>query len=889
MDGTPDYEFGPEIDRPESCALDLKKYFFVIAVVSALVLIGTFWYTVYQSKGTSTAAGQAKKDPAAKLKAAVNWFPRQFGGGKPTAKAPVAGASGTVAPGARGPGARGPAARGPVAVPRPPLNNAQPFGNSVQTPPLNRPQPFGGAQQFGSPMAPALANNLMATVARPNILQTRGGFPDIAFAMRNSVVNITATQIKRNRLLPQKTTKQQTIKKKIADQKNGNGVVFSNPFAGKTYENVGSGVIIRRDGYILTNFHIVRNTNAVSVNVFEGDVTARYPATAIKLDESLDLALLKINAKRPLQAAILGNSDQLRVADNVLAIGSPFGLDQTVSRGIVSAMRKSMVIEGINHSNIIQTDVAINQGNSGGPLISAYGHVVGINTAIYSPTGAFAGISFAIPSNQARQFTGLQLENMAGRRAMQPVAMQNRRRAVGANQVGSGALSFAGPPSGLAMNVAQPLPIDPGPAIRANQRIPRNHNDGRDKMNCMLCHKIKGTAGANQAAFTLPFGTFPTGLAMNVAQPLPIDPGPRIRANQRAPRIHNDGRNKMNCMLCHKIKGAAGANQAAFTLPFGTFPTGLAMNVAQPLPIDPGPPIRANQRIPRNHNDGRDKMNCMLCHQIKGGGNVNQAAFGTQQGMVPGQAMNRAAQLPGVKPGQISIGEVTLGAALLRIDNALADRLNHPRRKGVFVSKVKHHSLAEAAGLKAGDIILKLDGRRMRGPRQLVALLNEKENGVTARLSILRAGRRMRLSMIVAGLGEKRGQPIIARDPNTGVPVAKGQGGRALAAAVAAAAPPRRVPKDFKWKGIEVERFVQLPSRGVRGGKPRIGAKINEVKRGSPAEKAGIKVNDVLLEINGRLAGSPRLMDKAIRKSKGQNNNLLKMMRGPQEFFTLLQ
>ena len=125
---------------------------------------------------------------------------------------------------------------------------------------------------------------------------------------------------------------------------------------------------------------------------------------------------------------MLGNSDDVRVADGVIAIGSPFGLEQTVSHGIVSAVRKSMVIEEVTHTNLIQTDAAINQGNSGGPLIAKNGAVIGINTAIYTPTGAFAGIGFAVSSNNVRMF--LQgVGNVASRNAAafaQPVAMASQ-------------------------------------------------------------------------------------------------------------------------------------------------------------------------------------------------------------------------------------------------------------------------------------------------------------------------------------------------------------------------------------------------------------------------------------------------------------------------------
>ncbi len=800
MDVTQDLDLGPEIGRPDKCALDLKKYFFVIGVLAVLILIGAFWYTQFHTKDPKDPGVASGGSVTAGVKSAVNWFPRQFGGENSVARAPVA------APDSRQMG-------------------GAPTDRTMTAAPAN--QPMGVARAGGG-----------VAMARPDFLLAKGTFPDIVRAMRNSVVNITATRATRGQVAPTKA----------ADQPMGNGVFFSNPFSGRTYENVGSGVIVRGDGYIVTNFHIVRGTDAVSVNVFEDRVTERYRATVLKLDETVDLALLKIEPKRPLSPAVLGNSDALQVADNVIAIGSPFGLDQTVSRGIVSALRKSLVIEGVNHTKLIQTDAAINQGNSGGPLIAENATVIGINTAIYTPTGAFAGIGFAIPSNTARQFVESQLNSMAANTAggrVLPMAMQAR----GGTGVGNA-----------------------GPTIVAGAVPPASHKDGRNRLDCMSCHRITGAAGAKPVAMEgLRFAGPPSGLAMNVAGAGGTAPAggaakaPIIVAGTPSP--HKDGRQNLDCLSCHKIVATANTRPVAFTPPFGTLPTGLAMNVAAPLPRNPAPTINANRRPPGSHKDGRNKMNCAFCHMIKGGG----------------LAMNIAAQAPAARPGQVGIGEVTLGAALLRIDGALSDRLNHPERKGVFVSKVKPYSLAEAAGLKAGDIILKVDGRRMRGPQQLVAALADRENGETTRIGVLRGDRRMNLTMIVAGLANMSGlPPTTALSPNTGMPIATGPQAGPMAK------PPRRVPNDFNWKGLEVENFTQVPAPGAKGGKPRLGAKIDEVTRGSPADKAGIRVNDVLLEINSQPVGNPRLMDKAIRKSKGQTNNLLKLMRGRQEFFTLL-
>ncbi|MBF0308761.1 MAG: trypsin-like peptidase domain-containing protein [Magnetococcales bacterium] len=186
---------------------------------------------------------------------------------------------------------------------------------------------------------------------------------------------------------------------------NNDGVLkFASPYSGVAMESIGSGVIVSADGYVISNFHVVENAQNIFVTVFGALGTQRYPAEVIRLDPARDLVLLKINVPLPLQPAPLGNSDLIQVGDPVITVGCPFGLDQTVSKGIISGARKAVTIEGVVHKDLIQTDAAINQGNSGGPLVSRFGYVIGINTAIYSPTQAFSGVGFAVPVNAMREF-----------------------------------------------------------------------------------------------------------------------------------------------------------------------------------------------------------------------------------------------------------------------------------------------------------------------------------------------------------------------------------------------------------------------------------------------------------------------------------------------------
>jgi serine protease Do len=165
-------------------------------------------------------------------------------------------------------------------------------------------------------------------------------------------------------------------------------------------QSLGSGVVVSADGYVLTNNHVVGNARA-EVTVLLPD-KSEMRATIVGVDEDTDIAVLKVDAKN-LPTLPWGDSSKLRVAEWVLAVGNPFGvLSQTVTLGIVSATGRSLEGRLATYEDFIQTDAAINRGNSGGALINARGELVGINTAIFSETGGYQGIGFAVPSNLVR-------------------------------------------------------------------------------------------------------------------------------------------------------------------------------------------------------------------------------------------------------------------------------------------------------------------------------------------------------------------------------------------------------------------------------------------------------------------------------------------------------
>jgi len=166
-------------------------------------------------------------------------------------------------------------------------------------------------------------------------------------------------------------------------------------------EGAGSGFVIDPRGYILTNYHVVEG--AQSIEVVLGD-QSHYPAKFIGADQRNDVALLKIEPKeKHLVALSLGDSSSLQVGQKVLAIGNPFGFQSTLTTGVVSALGRTVqTSQSTFIDEAIQTDAAINRGNSGGPLINSHGQVIGINSAIYTPSGTTAGIGFAIPVNTAK-------------------------------------------------------------------------------------------------------------------------------------------------------------------------------------------------------------------------------------------------------------------------------------------------------------------------------------------------------------------------------------------------------------------------------------------------------------------------------------------------------
>jgi serine protease Do len=251
----------------------------------------------------------------------------------------------------------------------------------------------------------------------PDPVELSTTFSRIAKQVEPSVVNVSTTYLPKpsqNRNMPRRRFQQQQQQPPDEeDQGNGNGGMDDflyrffggNPFGngpevhpGFRSEALGSGVVVDKAGYILTNNHVVDKADRIQVK-FHDDLT-EYDAKVIGVDAPTDLAVIKVTGKSNLMPAKIGNSDAVQVGDWAMAIGSPFNFQETVTAGIISAKERD-VDPNMQFQHFLQTDAAINPGNSGGPLLNMRGEVIGINTAIASRTGQYEGIGFALPINTA--------------------------------------------------------------------------------------------------------------------------------------------------------------------------------------------------------------------------------------------------------------------------------------------------------------------------------------------------------------------------------------------------------------------------------------------------------------------------------------------------------
>ena len=351
-------------------------------------------------------------------------------------------------------------------------------------------------------------------------LQIPSSFAELAAAAKPSVVNISTTRVVRmgERAMPpfsreqfgrgpQQRGEQEPFRRFFGDD-------FWEQFFGRGQpqrelkeKSLGSGFVIDKDGYILTNDHVVQDANDIRVKFENGK---ELKAKIVGRDRKSDLALIQVSPSLNLQPATLGDSNQLRVGDWVVAIGNPFGLEQTVTAGIVSA--KDRVIGSGPYDDFIQTDASINPGNSGGPLFNTRGEVVGVNTTIFSQTGGNIGIGFAIPINMAKNVAD-QLRNQGKVRrgwlglSVQPVTEEM-----------ASALDLASSKGALVADVLPSSPADHSGIKRGDVIVEFDGGaikDSRDlsqlaaKASPGKSIKIKAIRDGSPQTFTIKIGEFP--------------------------------------------------------------------------------------------------------------------------------------------------------------------------------------------------------------------------------------------------------------------------------------------------------------------------------------------------------------------------------------------
>ena len=310
--------------------------------------------------------------------------------------------AGAQAPGGAEPAQAPSAAPAPPTAPAPPAAPASPqppAGTEERVPALPVPPTDGGATEKAPANGNARPGGSAATAPGQggDLRATRYGpvsVADLADRLLDAVVNVSTSQgvDRPGRGVPPLQAPEGSPLQDFFDDllrdREGPGE--------RSVQSLGSGFVIDPSGIIITNNHVIGDADTITVNFPNGD---QLDAELIGKDAKTDIAVLKVDAGKPLPFVRLGDSEDLRIGDWVMAIGNPFGLGGSVSIGIVSARGRN--INAGPYDNFIQTDAAINRGNSGGPLFDMFGNVVGINTAIISPTGGSIGIGFSIPSNLA--------------------------------------------------------------------------------------------------------------------------------------------------------------------------------------------------------------------------------------------------------------------------------------------------------------------------------------------------------------------------------------------------------------------------------------------------------------------------------------------------------
>lgn len=461
------------------------------------------------------------------------------------------------------------------------------------------------------------------------------------------------------------------------------------------YTRVGSGVIIADKGYVLTSYHVIEGATALKATVYGPGGSNDYALKVVNIDKTTDLALLRLLGDGPFSSASLGDSDAVRSGDVVLAMGSPFGFDQTITTGIISSRNRTVTIGGRVFEGMFQTDTPLNKGNSGGPLVNTRGEVIAINTAIYSPTGVSSGVGFAIPVNQAASLVG-------------------------------GVVDFG------------------GAAPAAGGQLAAWARSGRQTGN----------------SYKLPNGQI-------------ITPPHQYRGK---------------CVDCHPQLVAA---------------------------------------------------------QVQGG-----------KGLVMGPGVPRSNTLPVAGQGPVT-SDTYLGATLLDADALIAKQFNLAHAGGVLVDRVMPGGPAEAAGIQRGDVILRLDGRKLQNVAELQQMLSAKKPGAAAELTMMSNGARKTLKIRFAQMP-------------AGVP------------SLMAPAPKVKQPAEFEWLGVEI---TPLPA-AIQG---YVNSGVYVAEKGGLLGAAGVMKGDVIKSVNNHAVPDMISFIKIAKKVNVKDGILLDVIRGGKPMYITIK
>ena len=509
------------------------------------------------------------------------------------------------------------------------------------------------------------------------------------------------------------------------------------------FTKIGSGVIIDPRGYVLSSYHVIAGAEALKATLYGPGGAKEYPLKMVKGDLRTDMALLRIQGPGPFPHAALGNSDAARTGDMVLTIGSPFGFEQTVTSGMISSRNRTLQVGDTVYENLIQTDSSINRGSSGGPMLNVRGEVIGINTAIFAPTGVFNGIGFAIPINRAADLVGGVID------------FGNMTPAIGGGQL------VAWASQGRQVGNAFRLPN--------GKMIAAPHGPlGK----CLDCHpqlgEGAGIGGVTPVAYIASSNSFQLPNGQMISPPHP----PRGNCLNCHPQIVQQGGVKINADPFLQNGQGMAVNTDPFLQQMNNR-GGVAVNVDPFLRqqnglgahVNADPFLLNNQGMVVNTDPFLQQQNGMGTHVNADPPLQQQTLFGIPIGAGAGKGrglFGRTFGGPATGNGQyIAAGQPvvftdpTMGVALVDADDIICKQAGMLHAEGVLVTGVAQGGPAALAGIQRGDILLRIAGRKVLNTANLNKLIASGNIGRRFDVLLVRNGSRQDVRVKTAPQGQK--------------------------------------------------------------------------------------------------------------------------------------